>query len=353
MTSFVDIASYGHGAFKVIIVAAVLIILQLQVVGGRFLSRKMRKVSLAADDYVLLTATIFTVGLCALALAFPRIAGIGAPIMVIQMEEVSDGKVLGQSFMAWLILYGLSIALSKCAILLLYLRVFTTSNKAFTVSVYLMGFVVIATGIASIFVAIFQCSPVAYEWDKGNHAHHATASLVETEPDCFRKDRTDCDLHARNHASAPTLFPDTSKKMADSQIAASSPAAPASVSFSTATPPPSQTVRLPLPLFSRPSLTHPPSYIPDLDHLDRRRTRQLHHRGQPADPAPYLPAHPARLILHPQQRRQQAVVGAQQDAPESRLIDGAVTPAIRGRAAAAGSVPVELGAWIAAVRVLG
>ena len=122
MTSFVDIASYGHGAFKVIIVAAVLIILQLQVVGGRFLSRKMRKVSLAADDYVLLTATIFTVGLCALALAckliqrriqrrqglqvpnrlirsayaVPRIAGIGAPIMVIQMEEVSDGKVLGQ-----------------------------------------------------------------------------------------------------------------------------------------------------------------------------------------------------------------------------------------------------------------
>lgn len=68
--------------------------------------------------------------------------------------------------MAWLILYALSIALSKCAILLLYIRVFTTSNKAFTVSVYLMGFVVIATGIASTFVAIFQCSPIAYEWDK-------------------------------------------------------------------------------------------------------------------------------------------------------------------------------------------
>ncbi|CAD6575936.1 MAG: hypothetical protein ASARMPREDX12_007649 [Alectoria sarmentosa] len=354
MTSFVDIASYGHGAFKVIIVAAVLIILQLQVVGGRFLSRKMRKVSLAADDYVLLTATIFTVGLCALALAFPRIAGIGAPIMVIQMEEVSDGKVLGQSFMAWLILYGLSIALSKCAILLLYLRVFTTSNKAFTVSVYLMGFVVIATGIASIFVAIFQCSPVAYEWDKSIQGGKCIDEVAFARYTAIPNvDRTDCDLHARNHASAPTLFPDTSKKMADSQIAASSPAAPASVSFSTATPPPSQTVRLPLPLFSRPSLTHPPSYIPDLDHLDRRRTRQLHHRGQPADPAPYLPAHPARLILHPQQRRQQAVVGAQQDAPESRLIDGAVTPAIRGRAAAAGSVPVELGAWIAAVRVLG
>ena len=69
MASFVDITSYGHGAFKVIVVAAVLILMQILMVGGRFLSRKLRKVSLAADDYVLLTATIFTVGLCALALA--------------------------------------------------------------------------------------------------------------------------------------------------------------------------------------------------------------------------------------------------------------------------------------------
>lgn len=68
--------------------------------------------------------------------------------------------------MAWLIVYGLSIALSKCAILLLYLRVFTTSNKAFAASVYVIGFVVIATGVANTFVAIFQCTPVAYEWDK-------------------------------------------------------------------------------------------------------------------------------------------------------------------------------------------
>ena len=68
--------------------------------------------------------------------------------------------------MAWLIVYGLSIALSKCAILLLYLRVFTTGNKAFAASVYVIGFVVIATGVANTFVAIFQCTPVAYEWDK-------------------------------------------------------------------------------------------------------------------------------------------------------------------------------------------
>ena len=68
--------------------------------------------------------------------------------------------------MAWLILYGLCIAFAKCAILLLYVRVFTTSNKIFTASVYLIGFVVIATSVANTFVAIFECSPVAYEWNK-------------------------------------------------------------------------------------------------------------------------------------------------------------------------------------------
>ncbi|KAF6232604.1 hypothetical protein HO173_009272 [Letharia columbiana] len=172
MDSFVDITSYGHGAFKVTIVAAVLIVMQILMVGGRFVSRKLRKVPLAADDYVLLTAAILTVGLCALALAFPRIGGIGAPIVITQMEELSEGKVLGQSFMAWLILYGLSIALSKCAILLLYLRVFTTSNKAFTTCVYLTGSVVVATGIANTFAALFQCSPVAYAWNKSLPGGH-------------------------------------------------------------------------------------------------------------------------------------------------------------------------------------
>ena len=69
MNSYLDITSYGHGAFKVIVVAVLLIFMQILMVGGRFISRKLKRVPLAADDYVLLTATIPTIGLCALALA--------------------------------------------------------------------------------------------------------------------------------------------------------------------------------------------------------------------------------------------------------------------------------------------
>lgn len=166
MGSSVNVASYDHGGFKVVVLAVLLIVMQLLMVGGRLTSRKLRKTGFGADDYVLLLATVFTLGLCALAIAFPRIAGIGAYMREAQMKSSPEGKLLGQTFIAWILIYGLSIALAKCAILLLYTRVFTTSNRFFTVGVYLIGFFVVATGIVNTFVPIFQCSPVAYEWNK-------------------------------------------------------------------------------------------------------------------------------------------------------------------------------------------
>ncbi len=68
--------------------------------------------------------------------------------------------------MAWIIIYGASIALSKCAILLLYIRVFTTSKKTFTITAYLVGLVIVATGVANTTVAILRCSPLSFAWDK-------------------------------------------------------------------------------------------------------------------------------------------------------------------------------------------
>ena len=68
--------------------------------------------------------------------------------------------------MAWMSVYGVSVSLSKCAILLLYTRVFTTRKWGFTIAVYIVGAIVIATGLVNTFEAIFQCAPVAYKWNK-------------------------------------------------------------------------------------------------------------------------------------------------------------------------------------------
>ena len=69
MGSSINFADYGHGGWKVVVVAVLLIVMQFLMVTGRYISRRIRKASLASDDYVLFLATVFTLGLCALALA--------------------------------------------------------------------------------------------------------------------------------------------------------------------------------------------------------------------------------------------------------------------------------------------
>lgn len=69
MVPFEDVNSYGQGGLKVVIVTVLLIVTQFLVVGGRLTSRRLRKVGFGADDYVLLLATAFSLGLCAIAIA--------------------------------------------------------------------------------------------------------------------------------------------------------------------------------------------------------------------------------------------------------------------------------------------
>lgn len=49
---------YGHGGYKAVVVASVLILMQFLMVFGRYYSRRLQKVMLEADDYVLLLATV-------------------------------------------------------------------------------------------------------------------------------------------------------------------------------------------------------------------------------------------------------------------------------------------------------
>ena len=174
-----DVGDYSHGGYKVVIVASLLIFMSMLMVGGRLVGRQLQKVWLGMDDYVLIIATVcnhisfyaatsaytqqvFTVTLCAVAIAFPRIAGVSSW----SLQHIPNSETIGRASIAWLVLYGVSVALSKLAILLLYLRVFTAQMRSFTVALVLVGVVVIAAGVANTIAAILQCSPVPYAWDK-------------------------------------------------------------------------------------------------------------------------------------------------------------------------------------------
>ncbi|KAK1139089.1 hypothetical protein N8T08_001275 [Aspergillus melleus] len=53
---------------------------------------------------------------------------------------------------------------AKISVLLFYVRIFNTFK--FRMFAYAVGFIVLGHGIGVFFAAIFQCSPIAYTWDK-------------------------------------------------------------------------------------------------------------------------------------------------------------------------------------------
>ncbi len=68
LDSFVNVLDYKDGGYKLVIVAGMLIVMQILLVSGRFVSRRLNKSGLAEDDYVLLLAMVLTTGLCAIAI---------------------------------------------------------------------------------------------------------------------------------------------------------------------------------------------------------------------------------------------------------------------------------------------
>ena len=62
------------------------------------------------------------------------------------------------------VIYGFAIAFPRLSILFLFLRVFP--NKPFRIGVYALMFLLAGLCISIALAAVFQCSPVAYAWDK-------------------------------------------------------------------------------------------------------------------------------------------------------------------------------------------
>lgn len=55
---FMDVAGFGNGGYRVVVVALLLVVMQILMVTGRLVSRRLQKVVLGADDYVLVSATV-------------------------------------------------------------------------------------------------------------------------------------------------------------------------------------------------------------------------------------------------------------------------------------------------------
>lgn len=64
------------------------------------------------------------------------------------------------------IIYGFGIAFAKCSIVHLYFTTGSLPAQQFRTAIYGLAFILIPCGLSDVFVAIFQCSPIRFAWDK-------------------------------------------------------------------------------------------------------------------------------------------------------------------------------------------
>ena len=67
--AFLDVTGFSDGGYKVVIVAGVLTLMLSLMIFGRLVSRRLTQAGMGPDDYVLIIATILSLGLCGIAIA--------------------------------------------------------------------------------------------------------------------------------------------------------------------------------------------------------------------------------------------------------------------------------------------
>ncbi|KAL8656811.1 MAG: hypothetical protein Q9226_002549 [Calogaya cf. arnoldii] len=117
----------------------------------RVVSRRMQKLSLQADDYLIFVA-----------LYLAAKYGPGQHIGTVHPHDLS---IEGKAILSHQLIWAASIPLVKISILLLYIRIFG-SLRYFRILAYIIGIFSICWGIMIILVCSFQCRPVQYSWDK-------------------------------------------------------------------------------------------------------------------------------------------------------------------------------------------
>ncbi|MCJ1383911.1 hypothetical protein MMC17_007025 [Xylographa soralifera] len=145
-------------------VAATFIVLETIFALLRYQARRQTTAVIGWDDVLIPLAWFTNLGLCVLGITMVFDAGVGRHLVAVLEYHPEQLTAWAKSLYALEWLYLASVALPKTSILCLYLRIFT--NRAARIACYTLIGVIVANWIAFILAATFQCTPVAYQWDK-------------------------------------------------------------------------------------------------------------------------------------------------------------------------------------------
>lgn len=147
----------------------------------RYYARRQTTADLGWDDFIIPMAWLANCGLCVfgistlslldqlefsakLIIAMVYDAGVGHHFVSVKMKNPAQIVSWAKSLYAFGWLYLPSVALPKISILALYLRIFTDNRVRR--ACYVLIAILIANWIAFLFALTFQCSPVAFQWNK-------------------------------------------------------------------------------------------------------------------------------------------------------------------------------------------
>ncbi|KAI1645953.1 uncharacterized protein F4817DRAFT_342065 [Daldinia loculata] len=132
----------------------------------RFQARRIKGQKLASDDWTILVALIFSIGVTIDILIMTQQGGLGT-----HQQYDDDGYpldpestvIFGKTTYALEILTLPAVGLTKISVLLMYKRIFTTSR--FRTMTWILVGLIIAWTIAFTFAFVFSCTPVASQWN--------------------------------------------------------------------------------------------------------------------------------------------------------------------------------------------
>lgn len=144
-----------------LIAITVFIVIAFITTGQRLESRRMRKVPIAIDDFLLLAALFFLCISVGLQFACVIAGGVGRHTADINPSDVVKTLKLILPFEA---LYGITLCLIKSSIICFYFRIFG-NTRSFRISAFVVLAFIICWALSVILETFLLCRPVAYNWD--------------------------------------------------------------------------------------------------------------------------------------------------------------------------------------------
>lgn len=128
-----------------------------------------RELSIGLDDWSTLVAMAIQASATAL-LCIPGTAnGLGQDIWTLRPQQITDFLYYLYIFTA---IYFVNLAIGKLSFLLFYLRIFPT--RTVRQALWVTAVLVTVWGIVFLFLAIFQCSPISYYWNRWDGDHEGS-----------------------------------------------------------------------------------------------------------------------------------------------------------------------------------